>query len=57
MRAFSLLFSALAILQSSYAQCEGAGICDEYGPQICDFEGDNYVCSSNRACIPMYAMS
>jgi hypothetical protein len=55
MHALSLLFTALAVLQSSYAQCGGKGekpgSCDANDPQICNFEGKVYNCGPKADCI------
>jgi hypothetical protein len=55
MQALSILFTALAILQSSYAQCNlgkgyDVGTCGD-DPQICHARGTTYGCPSTESCI------
>jgi hypothetical protein len=55
MQALSILFTALAILQSSYAQCNlpkqyDVGTCGD-DPQICHVGDKTYGCPSSEDCI------
>ena len=56
MQALSFPFTALAILQSSYAQCNlgkgyDMGTRDGQDPQLCYARGTTFECPSTQSCI------